>query len=244
MLLGFIACGNENINIQNINTFKKDSSFSNKEILKSKVQDSIFPIEGKYIFSSSTPIIMRGPVIINSPNLIKLNKVKSLFITNCLNNSECYKDYYSFDNQGRIVKEIHPMVSSFYKFKYEEFNRVKIQFEINKSSNKITSKYIYNYLDTDSVLIEYRNFDNNSNNKKRVYKIKNDINKIPNNCIQNNKGQIIQHSYGYFSYACGNEFYGNYTVKYKYDLKGLISEVCIYNDKNENVVSLTYDYRK
>ncbi|PCJ65288.1 MAG: hypothetical protein COA58_10545 [Bacteroidetes bacterium] len=183
----------------------------------------------------------------NDSKLIQKNGVKALTIKNCLENTSCYTDYYEFNSCGKISLEQPSMIGSYRRFEYDSKCRLikslGLNYTTDKTKDSVWSKSELEYPKHDSTIVITTHFDD----RKLVYQDTTKINERSEpfqNVIRNDKGQILQHSYGNLYYPCGTQILGKHTCLYLYNQNGLISHVEIYNSSNEIVVDLKYEYTK
>ena len=191
------------------------------------------------------PAISQGQEVSNEASVLKRNGIKSLTISNCISNSGCFSYYYEFNTCGEPTLEVYPMINNYARQEYDQNCRLSVVWVLNHSpkTDSIWKKDMYQYNDKDSILIITQYFENNqptdTDSRKRS-KEKSE----PKNIIKNKEGKIIQHSHGDLYYPCGIHYKGTHIFKYVYNKNGLIAHAIIYNDKNELIVNLEYEYKK
>lgn len=183
--------------------------------------------------------------IMNDPYVIKSNRIKTLTIKNCLVNSSCFNDYYEFNECGQISLEMPAMIGSYGKYEYDENCRMTINWGLvhTNKSDSVWRKSVYHYLSNDSILIVtyiYEAAQKVTIDSSLISKAKAE----PANTIKNKKGQVTQQSFGELDYPCGIHFDGNHICKYFYKKNGLINKDMVYNNKNELIINLDYEYKK
>jgi hypothetical protein len=181
--------------------------------------------------------------------IISKNKIKALRIYNCLENSNCYSDYYEFGKCGKIILEQPAMIGYYFKYEYNENCRIKFKYGMSNGHgpDNIWTKTEYHYNEVDSINYRIRvEFDKEGlvYNLDTLYGASESTRFKALNIIKNKNGQLIQHDCGELHYPCGIFFKGNHIVKYEYQDNGLISKAVIFNEKGNIIVDLTYEYIK
>lgn len=194
-------------------------------------------------------LTLTGQNIINSPEIIKKNKIATLEIINCLSDGFCIYNYYAFNEFGQIKSNYPGIIAIHFKYEYDDNNNLSRYYVMNNTSKpdsinsridyyyskngkfKFSVNYFYKY-DSDTIIAKDTNF---------IYQSPDFLN--PENPKYNSKGQIIEHDYGPIYYPCGIIYEGEHTIKYEYKNNGLIDEANIQDYNGNLIVSLKYKYK-
>jgi len=179
----------------------------------------------------------------NESSILKRCNVKSLTVNNCIG-SGCMKNYYEFNHDGYLIKEVRAIISVYWEWDYYDNGKIKTTYSKNHccDNDTIWSSTHYYYLENgelknlirksyeDGRVVEVDTITEEHNSKKKNVELRN-----PN-------GQIIEQYLGDLCYPCGIIFKGKHKIRYTYLDNGLITNATISNMENEIIVDLEFKY--
>lgn len=187
-----------------------------------------------------------GHHLVNRDSTLARNHVKSLIVKNCIG-SACMEVLYKFNSQGRITKLAPEIIDPYSTWEYYPDGRIKAEYSKNHSWNSDTlfASIHYEYKANDSLKhVIYRRYENglvikaDTLERERKYRVKN----YPT--VLNAKGQVAEQTLGDLYYPCDVTFKGTHKIQYHYLENGLIDHAKIYDEQNELIVDLKYEYEK
>lgn len=192
-------------------------------------------------------VSLKGQNILNSPEILKKNKIASFETENCLGEDYCHYESYFFNEEGQVVKTYFGIVAIHLKYEYDSANRLSKVYTMNNYSkpDSINGRADYFYSKSgDFVYAVNYSYENEASfPEDTTYTFYSPNTYSPENPKHNTKGQIIEHDYGTLRYPCGINYEGDHKLKYQYLENGLIKKVEIYDSNNELILTLKYNYK-
>lgn len=171
------------------------------------------------------------------PELIKRFGIRELVIENCLENSQCYRYTYVFNDCGEIETFIPAMVSTYWQYAYDQNCKL-----ISKTGGGFV-RYDYTYLEDDSVQQDV--FDISSEGKQ-LFTNRNKFKEIPpanEHALRSAGNEIHPDAIGKLFFPCGIEYQGPHKLMYNFYANGLIKSIQYFDPSNTLVVEQAYHYR-
>jgi hypothetical protein len=171
------------------------------------------------------------------PELIKQFGIKELVIENCLDNSQCYRNKYVFNDCGEIETFIPAMVSTYWQYAYDQNCKL-----ISRTGGGFV-RYDYTYLEDDTVQEDV--FDITSEGKqlftnRRKFKEVQPANEYE---LRSAGSEIHPDTIGKLFFPCGIEYHGPHKLIYNFYANGLIKSIQYFDPSNIVVVEEAYYYK-
>ena len=178
--------------------------------------------------------------LMNSPELIQKNSVKTLTVDNCLETAICYRDQYNFNACGKVEEEFPAMVGFYVKYTYDEECELESSLQLLHGDNKDSVYSKTSYFEIDGQQFKVVFDPNNPETKSDSIQVKSHMDKAYG--IREKEGLIESYKFKNLLFPCGIEFEGENTFMISYTKNGLINKADVYNDRMEKVLSLKYTY--
>jgi hypothetical protein len=191
-----------------------------------------------------TPTILFGQYLTPDISVLRINKVKKLYINNCLDSSFCFTDEFEFNSKGLMTKEAPGIIGVYSTWDYYNNGKLKTYYsKIHAPSNGDSIYIADHYFYDKNWRFKWIISDKYDNAKvistDTVYKLRltKDI-----SGKRNQKRQIIEQDLGDLYFPCAIIFKGRHKIYYDYFDNGLLKNAKVFDINEKLIINFEYKY--